>query len=285
MSIKQHIPKPMMTVLLKGYTQYAKCKKSLKIKKCLIDAKLNSSKAVCYCPCCDNRFRSFESGYFTKMPNVYNPKRYKGIKQEVVCPICGTIPRHRILATWFNMHKDKLENKKILYFACEPGIKMWMKRNRISITTADYFAPADLKLDLCNIDQPDNSWDWIICNHVLEHVDDYNQALHELYRILKPGGKLIISFPIISALPTVVEEQDVPDNEIEEERRARRLKNYGQADHLRIFGADSKDVLIQAGFKVSIIDGSKMDKRILPVVGPADYDVNYLFLCEKHQNG
>lgn len=54
--------------------------------------------------------------------------------------------------------------------------------------------------------------------------------------------------------------------------------------HLRIFGADSKEILSAAGFKVSIIDGRKMDKCILPVVGPADYDVNYLFLCEKPQN-
>ena len=90
-----------------------------------------------------------------------------------------------------------------------------------------------------------------------------------------------MSFPILSSLPNVIEEHDVPDNEIEEERRSRRVKYYGQADHLRIFGADSKDILIQAGFKVDIIDGSKMDKRILPVVGPADYDVNYLFLCKK----
>ncbi|WP_297960238.1 class I SAM-dependent methyltransferase [uncultured Ruminococcus sp.] len=280
MSIKQHIPKPMMTVLLKGYTLYAKCKKSLKIKKCLIDAKLNPSKAVCYCPCCDNRLRSFESGYFTRMPNVYNPKRYKGIKQEVVCPICGAIPRHRILATYFNKHKGELKNKRILYFACESGLWTWMKRNRISITTADFFATANLKLDLCNIVQPDNSWDWIICNHVLEHVDEYKQALNELYRILKPGGKLIISFPILASLQTIIEE-----TEHTEKNKKKRLELYGQADHLRIFGADSKDVLIQAGFNVDIIDGSRMDKRIMPVVGPADYDVNYLFLCKKQKGG
>ena len=48
-----------------------------------------------------------------------------------------------------------------------------------------------------------------------------------------------------------------------------------------MFGVDSLDILSSAGFKVSIIDGSKIDKRILPVVGPTVYDVNYLFLCKK----
>lgn len=279
MSIKQHIPKSLKEVLRKGYTRYRKCKKSIRIQKYLLDAKLNPSKAVYYCPCCGYRFRGFIAGNYLTNPSFFNPKHYQGIKQDVVCPICDTIARHRILATWFNKHKDKLKKKRILYFAQEYGMKLWFQCKHIKVTTADLFAPADLKLDLCNIDQPDNSWDWIICNHVLEHVDSYQAALHELYRILKPGGNLIISFPILSTLPTVIEE-----TEHTEENKKKRLQLYGQADHLRIFGADSKDILSATGFKVSIIDGSKMDKRILPVVGPADYDVNYLFLCKKPQN-
>ena len=155
-------------------------------------------------------------------------------------------------------------------------MKLWLKRNGITVTTADYYAPAELKLDLCNIKQPDSSWDWIVCNHVLEHVDDYQKALSELYRILKPGGTLIISFPILASLPTLIEE-----TKHTEENKSKRLQRYGQADHLRIFGADSEEILRNVGFHVSRIDGSKMPKEILPVVGPADYDVNYLFICRK----
>ena len=116
-------------------------------------------------------------------------------------------------------------------------------------------------------------------------MDDYKKALMELYRILVPGGILIISFPILESLSTLIEEHDVPANETEEERRARRLKNYGQADHLRIFGADSAEMLKHAGFKVSKINGDKCPQSILPITGPADYDVNYLFVCKKPESG
>ena len=65
---------------------------------------------------------------------------------------------------------------------------------------------ADLKLDLDHIDQPSASWDVVFCNHVLEHVPDYKRALRELYRILKPGGSLVCSFPIDMRYETVQED-------------------------------------------------------------------------------
>ncbi len=241
-----------------------------------LDAMIHPSSMLYYCPCCNSKLRSFVSGNYYSRSYFFNPERYYGIQQEVKCPICGSIPRHRILALWFSKHKEEIQNKSILYFACEPGIKMWLERNHIKAITADLFAHADLKLDLCNINQPDNSWDWIVCNHVLEHVDNYQTALHELYRVLKPGGTLIISFPIQSSLPTVIEETVHTKENIK-----KRLQLYGQADHLRVFGKDSKNILRAVGFKVFVISGCKMDKRIMPVVGPADYDVNYLFLCKK----
>lgn len=63
--------------------------------------------------------------------------------------------------------------------------------------------------------------------------------------------------------------------------KKRKMELYGQADHLRIFGADSREMLEDAGFSVSLIDGDSMPASIMPVTGPADYDVNYLFICRK----
>ncbi len=41
----------------------------------------------------------------------------------------------------------------------------------------------------------DNTFDYIVCSEVLEHIIDYQSALSEINRILKPQGKLAVSVP------------------------------------------------------------------------------------------
>ena len=45
----------------------------------------------------------------------------------------------------------------------------------------------------------DNELDIVICSEVLEHLEDYNKAIQEIHRVLKPGGKGIISMPFITS--------------------------------------------------------------------------------------
>lgn len=42
---------------------------------------------------------------------------------------------------------------------------------------------------------PDDTFDRIICSEVLEHIPDDSAALRELFRILKPGGRLAATVP------------------------------------------------------------------------------------------
>ena len=42
---------------------------------------------------------------------------------------------------------------------------------------------------------PDDSIDLIVCSEVLEHLHQYNNAIKEIHRILKPGGKFYASVP------------------------------------------------------------------------------------------
>ena len=228
--------------------------------------------AAYYCPCCNTRLKRFVSGRYADHPETYNPERYRKVDQAVLCPLCRSLPRHRILATWCAGHSQIIRGK-ILYFALEDGMAQWMKRNRIKVCSADLYRPADMKMDIEDTGQADETWDWIFCNHVLEHVRDAAKALQELYRILKPGGFLICSFPIDESCAAVLENPDAPESE--------RIARFGQADHLRVFGRDSEEMLRSVGFTVSRIEGTSMPGEILPVTGPADYDVNYLFLCQK----
>jgi SAM-dependent methyltransferase len=43
---------------------------------------------------------------------------------------------------------------------------------------------------------PDSSFDTVVCTEVLEHVPDPAKAFSQVYRVLKPGGNLILSTPM-----------------------------------------------------------------------------------------
>ena len=227
-----------------------------------------------YCPCCDVRFREFVSGHFADNPLSFNPLRYEHTRQDVLCPNCWSLPRHRILATWLENHMYLLRNASVLYFAPGKCESEWMRRNRVICTTADLYKDADLRLDIHDTHLPDSSYDIIICNHVLEHVEDFRKALKEMYRVLRPSGSFICSFPMDPSIELVDED---PTVKTEEER----LRRFGQNDHLRVFGMHPEQFLTDAGFVVERINGEDCPEEILPVVGPADYDMNILFWCRK----
>jgi SAM-dependent methyltransferase len=56
----------------------------------------------------------------------------------------------------------------------------------------------DLVCDITAIPEPDAAFDAILCSEVLEHVPDPTKALDEFARLLKPGGKLILTAPFAS---------------------------------------------------------------------------------------
>ena len=225
-----------------------------------------------YCPCCDTYLQSFGKGGYDSKPSLYNPERYKYTDQYVVCPICGAIPRHRILAEWMDKNVGDIRGKRILHFAQERSIRKWLDRNGVHATTADLYHAADLRLNIEDTGLPDSSYDMIICNHVLEHVDNYKSALGEIRRILSHEGIAVISMPYDDRIETVYEDPSIV-------KREDRIKHFGQYDHLRVFGRDTRDLIRAFGFKVADITSD--NHRIKPVIGPADYDYNVLWCLSK----
>ncbi len=227
-----------------------------------------------FCPCCGTRLKAFVSGNYLDHPLQFFSPRYEKTEQNVHCPVCLSMPRHRILASWCDNHKELLHSASILYFAPEQSMMRWMKRNKDTCTTADLVKSADLRLDIQNTGLKDNSYDVIICNHVLEHVGDFRAALKEAKRILCPGGIFICSFPMDPKVEMLDEENELLPAEV-------RLQRFGQVDHRRVFGMKAAKFLTEAGFAVETIKGEDYPEEILPVVGPADYDINLLFCCRK----
>ena len=88
------------------------------------------------------------------------------------------------------------------------------------------------------------TFDWVICNHVLEHIEDDQQAMGEIYRVLKPGGSAVLQVPISPALEKTFEDKTIQSPE-------QREQHFGQRDHVRIYGLDYVQRLEEAGFKVN----------------------------------
>ncbi len=227
-----------------------------------------------YCPCCDIHLKNFVNLNFDKNPNTFDSVRYEHMDQDVCCPLCSSLPRHRILISWLANNEKWLKSAKILHFAQEKSIRIWLNRHDIKYVTADLYNEADLQINIEDTGLDSDLWDLIICNHVLEHVSDYKKALRELYRILSPDGKIIISFPVDTSLKSIYENDQITTRED-------RIEHFGQYDHLRVFGADSPAILESFGFKVSEINGVDFTKEIKPVIGPADYDYNVLWCLSK----
>ena len=225
-----------------------------------------------YCPCCNKRFSSFMDFPTTE---INNENRYIDNYKNTICPYCGAMPRHRIVCFYLNENKPMIPQNNILMFGAEISIRKWFERNGCNYRTADLFdRSSDFIIDIQNILFPNDSWDLIVCNHVLEHVPDYKVALKELRRILNKTGILEITVPTDRSLATVYEDTNIVTEKD-------RIKHFGQNDHLRIFGNDFEHILKESGFLVEVIDVSTLPVEICGVVGPADYDDNRVYICRK----
>ena len=70
-----------------------------------------------------------------------------------------------------------------------------LKRNRIRVKEENIHNLSFTSYDGYNFPFPDCSIDTVITRYALHHFPDIEYAFKELYRILKPNGKLVISDP------------------------------------------------------------------------------------------
>ena len=111
-----------------------------------------------------------------------------------------------------------------------------------------------VKMDITDIQYDDDSFDAIVCCHVLEHVLDDRKAISEFYRTLKPGGWAILQVPVSLSLYTTLEDPTVTTREGRE-------RVFGQANHVRLYGKNYKNRLEEAGFSVEEFEWTKSNER------------------------
>ena len=66
-----------------------------------------------------------------------------------------------------------------------------------------YVEPIDYVCEITRIPLPAASLDAILCTEVLEHVTNPMAVLNEFSRLLKPGGKLLLTAPVVCGLHMV----------------------------------------------------------------------------------
>ena len=181
------------------------------------------------------------------------PYGYETIRENVLSPGTLSLERHRLF--WLYL-KNKTafftKNSKVLHFAPEQAFyTRFRKMDNLDYITTDLNSPlADVKADICNLPFQDNEFDFIICNHVLEHIPDDTKAMKEIYRVLKPGGTALLQVPYQADLKRTFSDDSITDPK-------ERAKVFGQYDHVRIYGMDYFDKLQSIGFKVEAVDYTK----------------------------
>ena len=239
--------------------------------KRIIKQMIRSLRAIPYlgkgrhCPVCGKQSRMFRPfGATGTTPRT-----------EVECVHCGSFERHRLL--WLFFQGTDLFNgspKKMLHVAPEVCFEQRFKASVDGYLSADLYGPAMVKMDITDIQYPSQSFDVIYCSHVLEHVVDDLKAMSEFHRVLKNSGYAILLVPIGA-------EQTYEDASITSPEA--RLRAFGQADHVRIYGLDYIDRLKSVGFHVeTITTGDLVQGHRATELGLANHKANgEIFYCTK----
>jgi SAM-dependent methyltransferase len=202
------------------------------------------------------RGKQFTDPIDGKSFKTFLPYGYGNQRNNVLSPSTLSLERHRLLwlylkseTDFFNMKSTSGAALKVLHFAPEQAFyKRFRNLKHLDYTTTDLLSPlADVKADICNLPFEDNSYDIILCNHVLEHIPDDTKAMQELYRVLKVGGMGIFQIPQDLGRETTFEDDSITD-------KKERAAIFGQYDHVRIYGRDYFDKLRSIGFAVEEVD-------------------------------
>jgi SAM-dependent methyltransferase len=223
-----------------------------------IQAARHRGRTVC-CPLCGHQFARFKDD--------------RG-RPDALCWWCGSHERHRTQWLLFERRPGLLdEARSLLHFAPEWALRRRLERlEHLRYVTADLLDPgADLKLDITALELPDQSFDAVICSHVLEHVEEDAAAMRELCRITAQHGWCLVMVPLDLGRERTYENSSLT---LPKERE----RAFWQHDHVRLYASDISDRLEEAGFTVECIRpreefGSAAMRRCRLV------EADHVFLC------
>jgi SAM-dependent methyltransferase len=210
----------------------------------------------------------FDDPRFPGVPEFH--KRLETIGSNVErfwCPSCHTHDRERHLRLYFQRFGvlEAIRGGNVLHIAPEgsmpPVFESYAPARYVMGDPNPVYRAVQMVLEALPF--ADATFDLVLANHVLEHVLDYRASVREVARVLKPGGRFICQTPYTPRLSHTLEDpllDTVADREF----------FYGQADHLRLFGADLPDIIREGGFRGRLVSHDEA----LPGVDPEAAGVN-----------
>ena len=202
------------------------------------------------------------------------PYGYGKQRENALSPGTLSLERHRQMWLYLQNETDFFtKNYKVLHIAPEQEfLRRFKKMKNLDYTSADLYSPiVDVKADILDLPFENESFDIIFCNHVLEHIEDDQKAMSELYRVMRKDGWGIFQVPMKNSLEKSYEDFSIINPK-------ERQKHFGQYDHVRWYGMDYFERLRNVGFEVNINYYSRkfskeeiirfglMENEILPVV-------------------
>lgn len=242
-----------------------------------------------YCPVCRSSLDRFEPMplYFMKQWTAHGYTRSPFAAEmlnlmEFSCPRCGASDRSRLYAHFFAQTFAKLPSGgsyRFIDFAPSPPLSRFLRGfKQLEYRTADLFMEGvDDQVDLCDLGiYGDETVDYFLCSHILEHVPDDRRALRELRRILKQTGLGVLIVPI-----------DLSSSEIDEDPTltdvAERWRRFGQDDHVRNYSKSGwLSRVEEAGFSVEELGIDHFGAGTFEKLGLVDRSILYVVRPKRH---
>lgn len=238
------------------------------------------------CSCCGNEVYYLPiSSYYEEQMKKYGSKEFINEtlnKEEYFCPCCGASDRDRLMVEFLKkLEIDKEYHKEsMLQIAPAKPVEKWIYRSAPALkydSTDLYMRDVTFVSDVQDMYQvKSESYDYIICSHVFEHVEDDRKAMRELYRILKEDGFILFLVPIALNITEIDEEWGLSKEE--------NWRRFGQDDHCRYYSKQGLvERLEEAGFCVHQLGKQYFGEDIFTNCGLLDTSTLYVLTKQKKE--
>lgn len=224
-----------------------------------------------YCGICGSRvqrFLPYRDGLASVPPLILHLEAVGSDVENFECPACQSHDRERHLVLYLTASDlfPRMRQARILHLAPEQHIQKLIRAEKpAEYVLGDLFPASTLieKINLEAVPYPDGYFDFVLANHVLEHVRDDAQALREIFRVLRPDGHAILQTPFARGLTRTFEDPAI-------QAALACLHAYGQEDHCRLYGQDIERRFTASG----LLSEMSTHAERLPKVDAARLGVN-----------